>query len=106
MTGKDWKKACCPETRAVVHCGACSATGRAVQCFSSADEPGASHDAAGMKAAWKKLSATALPPSHYLTSLFKRPTAEGITMNLNASASPAVRKPFHRFSRAVAKAGL
>jgi tripartite-type tricarboxylate transporter receptor subunit TctC len=27
-------------------------------------------------------------------------------MNLNASAFPAVRKPFHRFSRAVAKAGL
>jgi tripartite-type tricarboxylate transporter receptor subunit TctC len=27
-------------------------------------------------------------------------------MNLNASASPAVRKPFLRFSRAVAKAGL
>lgn len=27
-------------------------------------------------------------------------------MNLNASAFPAVRKPFHRFSRAVAKVGL
>jgi Ni,Fe-hydrogenase III small subunit len=58
MTGKDWKKACCPETRAVVHCGACSVMERAMQCFLPNDEPGAWHDAAGMKAAWKKSSAT------------------------------------------------
>jgi hypothetical protein len=58
MTSKDRIKACCGETRAVVHCGARSAMERAMQCFSFADEPGAWRDAAGMKAAWKKLSAT------------------------------------------------